>query len=213
MRPQACKDVDRLMQEIQDLSQEYKKFSGRLFKIREERRDRLENREKYESNDIDCDFIDTLSDISTVSSRSRTGSKYTGKSTADTVVRNQRRLQKKRESTKEGGKYEDIAIMRHLHLLIGKIYNLRIDVCDLISTLMLVDSTPILYCKRVHNQLLDLHNVIVKGLGVIWAKEIFDTVEGDGNFGLIAAKNNISELGKYIQKLLLISRLYLLLSN
>ncbi|EFA05580.2 elongator complex protein 1 [Tribolium castaneum] len=163
--PMLMKHKIYLEEKLQNLNESYNKYKQRLAQVRQQKFSRF-------NNDLDdCDERDDLfSDAgSTISKSSR--SSRSRSSTASS--RNRRKEEKKKQDLREGGIYEDIALIRALHSTIKEFYNKGEEVRN--CCVLLLQESDVSYdeIKRIHDFYWKFDAEIQNGVAEIWPPHFY----------------------------------------
>ncbi|XP_057660763.1 elongator complex protein 1 [Diorhabda carinulata] len=162
--PKLLEYMSTVLEKIDNYSDLIDKFTARLEIVREERISKFQKASLGIYDDQDDLYSDTSSLISSSNSRSTSRSRGTSLSS-----RNRRKEERKKIDLKEGGFYEDIALIRTLHILYGEIMNLGEEVRELCLAGYGYD---VELTTRLHKNLCELQDKIVEKIPKIWP-EVF----------------------------------------
>ncbi|XP_044260118.1 elongator complex protein 1 [Tribolium madens] len=163
--PMLIKHKIYLEEKLQILNDSYKKYKQRLAQVRQLKFNKF-------NNDLeDCDDRDDLfSDAgSTISKSSRSS-----RSRSSTLSsRNRRKEEKKKQDLREGGIYEDIALIRALHVTIKEFYNKGEEVRN--CCILLLQESDVSYneIKKMHDFYWKFDSEIQNGVAEIWPPHFY----------------------------------------
>ncbi|PAV83387.1 hypothetical protein WR25_16121 [Diploscapter pachys] len=101
-----------LIEEVSRRKEEIKRLAARLEILRANKEQRLTNLNEGIEDEGDFENSDAFSDASTVSNASRgTGRSRSSRASTTATMRKRKQIEKKKQSLKEGGQYEDSAIL------------------------------------------------------------------------------------------------------
>ncbi|KAJ3653039.1 hypothetical protein Zmor_018957 [Zophobas morio] len=149
-----------LEEKLKDLSALYDKYRLRLVEVRRNKLNKFSNFGD-ECDDRDDLFSDAGSTITKTSRSSRSRS-----STASS--RNRRKEEKKKQDLREGGIYEDIALIRALHCTIKEIYNKGEDVRNCCILLLQESDSSFKEVKKLYDLYWKVDGHVKNGVGEIW---------------------------------------------
>ncbi|XP_018333491.1 elongator complex protein 1 isoform X2 [Agrilus planipennis] len=160
--------------ELEKLEVDYTKYKERLFKIRKEKIERLkhdhenkdfEYQENYQTNrGIEDDLYSLAGSTTSTKHGSSTASNLSRSSASSS--RSKRKEQRKKEDLREGGQYEDIAIMKTLHDKISAVCNYGSTVREVCMVLFELNFES--DARKLHNSLFDLQNKMKNDIKEIW---------------------------------------------
>lgn len=107
--------------------------------------------------------------------------------------RNRRKLEKKKTDLREGGTFEDIALIRQLYLIIIDIFSVGQEVADVCLTL--TSEKHFYQSKQLHVCLDTLQQRVLRDIPRIWS-DVFLNAETSTNPVINAIIDNRHELGE-----------------
>lgn len=200
------------MNKVESQHNKFHLFVNRLEKVRGELRKKIDIGDHicfYQNRDIEL-FSDTSSVSSgrlskkTSSSRKLVVQKKIQRDfyliffSSTLSSKNRRKEERKKIDLREGGFYEDIALMRALHMMYDEVYLLAKEVRNVCIIEELDDSK---FCKNIHEKLGNLQTQMKENLKDIWPEVFYKTpVMKDSLVESIIRNKN--DLGRYFFKYL-----------
>ncbi|CAL2030513.1 unnamed protein product [Caenorhabditis brenneri] len=129
LRTAAVSRNEQITMDLERRSAEFDKYKKRLTVVRE---NKLKRVEQFAAGEVD-DLRDDISVISSISSRSGSS-----KVSMASTVRRRKQIEKKKSSLKEGGEYEDSALLNALAENYRWLETIGSELCQLIPVLMTV---------------------------------------------------------------------------
>lgn len=108
--------------------------------------------------------------------------------------RNQRKEAKKKIDLREGGFYEDIALMRVLHLMYNEVHEFAKEIREFC---LIEEFNNNEFCRDVHVKLNTLQKYMGEKIGEIWP-EVFFKTPLINDFTIPVIIQNKNDLGKFI---------------
>ncbi|KAJ8909561.1 hypothetical protein NQ315_015551, partial [Exocentrus adspersus] len=153
-----------LRDKIDEFGKVFDKYFSRLQQLREEKRMRLTN-PTYEPSADDL-YYEMSSLVSFASSRATSRTRSSQLSS-----KNRRKEARKKLDLREGGYYEDIALIRALHILYGNVFSLGRDVREVC---LIFDHRDLQLAKSLHVNLSRLQNKMKSSISLIWPDEFIN---------------------------------------
>ncbi|CAG9816807.1 unnamed protein product [Phaedon cochleariae] len=184
--PQLENYVSDLIEKISGFNQTFSSYASRLETVRQEKKIKLENASLgiYEGDD-DL-YSESGSTISSLGS-SRATSRSRG-STASS--KNRRKEERKKIDLREGGYYEDIALIRALHILYTETFKFGQEVREIC---LITEYTNLEMFRRLHDDLKHLQKDMIKRIPDIWS-EVFIRDTDSSDFATLAVIQNKQDL-------------------
>lgn len=183
--PKLIRYMSLLLEKINNYSELFDKYADRLEIVREERISKLQKATLGIYDDQDDLYSDTSSLASSTYSKSTSRSRGTTLSS-----RNRRKEERKKIDMKEGGFYEDIALIRTLHILYGEVINFGEEVKELC---LVGYEHDVELSTRLHKSLCELQDRMVERIPNIWSDVFIKEVESM-DIGVTAIIQNKQDL-------------------
>ncbi|XP_030756174.1 putative elongator complex protein 1 [Sitophilus oryzae] len=162
-----------LLDRITELGDKFSEYSARLQSLREKKIYKLKQRGLEVDGFIDND--DLHSEYGSIISRDsslRSSSSSLGSTQSS---RNRRKQEKKKIDLREGGVFEDIALIRQLYLLIVDIFGCGQEVKDISS--ILTDEESFGYAKLLNEKLKNIQDQVILEIPKIWCDTFLNANE------------------------------------
>nr|XP_023024102.1 elongator complex protein 1 [Leptinotarsa decemlineata] len=150
-----------LMEKTNNFKNHFEKYADRLKTVREEKISKLgRGFEGFHEGEQDL-YSESGSTISSLGS-----SRATSRSRGSTLSsKNRRKEERKKTDLREGGFYEDIALMRALHILYAETSGFGKDIREVC---LIVENDNVDNCKELHKKFTELQRDMVKRIPEIW---------------------------------------------
>ncbi|CAG9862706.1 unnamed protein product [Phyllotreta striolata] len=186
IQPKLLEYTAILNEKINRYKEQFKVYTKRLQVVRQERAYKLQavSLGQYEDEDLY-----PMSETSTF--KSKASSHQTSKSRSSTMSsKNRRKEEKKKIDLKEGGFYEDIALMRVLHILYNEVFEFGEEIKE-ICLVCFNKYTDV--GKKLHSHFGELHTEMVKSIPDVWCNAFVNEDDPD-EFYLAAIIQNKQDL-------------------
>uniref|UniRef100_A0A6P7GHW4 Elongator complex protein 1 n=1 Tax=Diabrotica virgifera virgifera TaxID=50390 RepID=A0A6P7GHW4_DIAVI len=174
-----------LMEKIDNHRKQFETYSNRLDVVRAERISKLHMASLGVYDDQDDLYSDTSSHVAS------SYSKATSRSRGSTLSsRNRRKEERKKIDLKEGGYYEDIALIRALHILYSEVFNFGEEIKEIC---LAGYEHNLELANNLHRNLSALQDSMIARISKIWS-EVFIREEESSDYSILAIIQNKQDL-------------------
>ncbi|KAL3289705.1 hypothetical protein HHI36_023105 [Cryptolaemus montrouzieri] len=148
---------------------------------------RLHILEKERATEFDSFFAQADAEVQSVISVGSHKSSRSSSSSSTITQKHIRKLEKQKQDTTEGSHYEDIALIRELHIMITLIFKFGPEVRELFLRLLEYSVIDLTGLKFQHKKLLDLQQMMKDEMRTIWSEDF----KADSNAPYISENFNV----------------------
>lgn len=108
--------------------------------------------------------------------------------------KNKRKEERKKIDLKQGGFYEDIAIIRVLHMMYNEVFDFG---CEIKEICLICHYNNLNVARKLHNRLGELQYLMIRRIPEIWS-DVFVNEEDQNEFVVAAVIQNKQDLGRLL---------------
>ncbi|KAL1493327.1 hypothetical protein ABEB36_011402 [Hypothenemus hampei] len=196
IQPALIKYREDLFDRMLETGSRFNLHTKRLLQIRRKKYEKLKTNFYHCDVTENGDFDDVNSEYGSIISNRSSVSSNVSKSSS-TSSRNIRKLERKKIDLREGGTFEDIALIRQLHLLAADIFSLSQEVVEV--SYVLLDQDHFEYNKKLQEISLEVQNDVMEAIPNIWS-ETFLNAEPTPIPSVMAVIENRHQLDEKFRK-------------
>ncbi|CAH1124194.1 unnamed protein product [Ceutorhynchus assimilis] len=194
IKPGLVKYREDTRETISELGSKFNDYMLRLLEIRKTkykqllRKQRIEHGillDAFQEDDTEFETDSVSSEYGSISSRGSTDS--IGSAGSKNSSRSLRRLERKKIDLREGGMFEDIALIRQLHMLAVDLYSSIKEVWEIYFSI--TDENNIFHAKKLQEDLSKIETRVLEGIPLIWS-DVFLNAENSDDPLFVAVTEN-----------------------